>query len=96
VKNIKTFLIQTIDNMVAHDFSFTLIEAIKYHNWYQNKKVYDYFLQEDIKLPLDEDDKPYKDDLEEIIPVGSVEFVLKYLNDYYNINNIKPFNIPLQ
>jgi len=96
VNNIKTFLIQTIDNIVTHDFSFTLIEAIKYHNWYENKKVYDYILQETIQLPLDEDYKPYKEDLENIVPIGSVEFVLKYLNKYYNINNIKPINIPQQ
>jgi len=94
VNNIKIFLIQTIDNIVAHDFSFILIEAIKYHNWYENEKVYDYILQEDTKLPLDNNDKPYKDDLKGIIPIGSVEFVVKYLNDYYNISNIKPLNIP--
>jgi len=96
VNNIKTFLIQTINNRVIHDFSFTLIESINYHNWYNNKKVYDYILQETTQLPLDENYKPYKEDLEGIIPVGSVEFVLKYLNNYYNINNIKPLNIPQQ
>lgn len=94
--NIKTFLIQTIDDKVVHDFSFALIEAIRYHNWYENKKVYDYILQEDTKLPLDNDDQPYKEDLKQIIPIGSVEFVLKYLSDYYHINNIKPLNIPKQ
>lgn len=87
MKNIKTFLIQTIDNMITYDFSFTLIEAIKYHNWYNNKKVYDYWLQEDTVLN-------YKEDVIDTIPIGSVDFVLKYLNDYYDINNIKPLNIP--
>lgn len=90
----KTFLIQITDNMITHDFSFALIEAIKYNNWYYGEKTYNYILQEDTKLPLDNDDKPYKDDLESIIPVGSVEFVLKYLNDYYGIKNVKPINIP--
>lgn len=80
--------------MVAHDFSFTLIEAIKYHNWYYNEEKYDYILQEDTELLLDYDNKPYKEVLESIIPIGSVEFVLKYLNNYYNIKNIKPLNIP--
>ena len=95
MSNIKTFLVQTIDNKVVHDFSFALTEAVRYYKWYNhNKNEYDYFLQEDTKLPLDEDGKPYKNDLEGIIPIGSVEFVLKYLNDYYNISNIKPLNIP--
>ena len=95
VNNIKTFFIQTINNRVTHDFSFTLIETINYHNWYENKQVYDYILLEDIELSLDDNGKPY-DDLEGIVPIGSVEFVLKYLNDYYNISNIKPLNIPKQ
>ncbi|MFA7664269.1 MAG: ATP-grasp domain-containing protein [Clostridia bacterium] len=51
-------------------------------------------LQKGTKLPLDNDGKPYEGDLQSIIPIGSVEFVLKYLNDYYNITNIKPLNIP--
>ena len=94
MNNIKTFLIQTIDNMVVHDFSFTLIEAIKYNNWYNGEKIYDYILQENTNLSINSNDQPYKEDVEGIIPIGSVEFVLKYLNDYYNINNIKPLNIP--
>jgi hypothetical protein len=96
---IKTFLIQTVDDMVVHDFSFTLIEAIKYHNWYygrDNEKVYDYILQENTKLPTDEHGKPYKDDIEGIIPIGTVEFVLEYINKYYSIDNIKPINIPIE
>jgi len=94
VNNIKTFLIQTIDNIVTHDFSFTLIEAIKYHNWYENKKIYDYWLQENI--PKDFIMSHLKKDIKDTIPVGSVEFILSYLNKYYNINNIKPLNIPKQ
>lgn len=94
MKIIKTFLIQTIDGRVAHDFSFTLLEAINYCNWHENKKVYDYILTKNTYLPLNNDGEPYKEDLEQIIPIGSVEFVLKYLNKYYNINNIKPLNIP--
>ena len=30
------FLIQTIKGKVTHDFSFTLLEAIQYQNWYNN------------------------------------------------------------
>jgi len=88
-------MIQTIDKQVTHDFSFHLIEAIKYNNWYQNEKVYDYFLQDTYYLPLDSDNEPYKEDVEGIIPVGSVVFVLEYLKRYHNISNIKPLNIPI-
>lgn len=87
MKNIKTFLIQTINNKIVHDFSFTLIEAIQYYNWYENKKVYNYLLQKDTILNS-------KENIKDTIPIGSVEFVLTYLNNYYNINNIKPLNIP--
>ena len=81
VDNIKTFFIQTINGRVAHDFSFALIEAIKYHNWYENKKVYDYFLSDKIGAT-------------DYIPIGSVEFVLDTLHLNYNISNIRPLNIP--
>jgi len=87
-------MIQTIDKQVTHDFSFHLIEAIKYNNWFQNEKVYDYFLQDTYYLPLYSNNEPYKKDVEGIIPVGSVEFVLEYLKRYHNISNIKPLNIP--
>lgn len=51
------------------------------------------------KIPIniiDINDNLHKHDLEGIIPIGSVEFVLSYLNKYYNISNIKPLNIPQQ
>lgn len=33
------FLIQTIDNKMIHDFSFTLIEAIRYRKWFKFKGI---------------------------------------------------------
>jgi hypothetical protein len=81
---VKKFLIQTINKEITFDFSFHLIEAIKYNNWYQNEKIYDYILSDKIEQH------------EEFIPVGSLEFVFEYINKYYNLNkeNIKPINIP--
>lgn len=84
MNDIKTFLIQTIDNMVVHDFTFTLIEAIRYHNWVNNEDVYNYITQID----------GYEGDIKDIIPIGSVEFVLEYLKNYYSIDDVKPLNIP--
>lgn len=72
------FLIQTIEGKIRHDFSFTLIESIDYQKW----------LKRDIEF-LYTDGKLYPD----YIPVGSVEFVINYLNKYYNLTP-KPKNIP--
>jgi hypothetical protein len=92
VINIKTFLIQTVQNSIVHDFSFQLIEAIKFHNWYYNKPIYEYILSNTTDRPKLNKLQYYP--LNDVIPIGTVEFVLEYLNRYYNINNIKPLNIP--
>jgi hypothetical protein len=84
---IKTFIIQTINGEVTHDFSFHLLEAIKYNNWYQNEKIYHYILTNDLGC--------YKTDKDNI-PVGSVEFILNALKYNCGIEKIKPLNVPLE
>lgn len=81
----KVFLIQTIEGQVVHDFSFQLIEAIRYHNWYSNEQTYRFILSETVK-ELD------------AIPIGSLEFVFDYMNLNLNIpkEKIKPINVPIQ
>jgi len=74
------FLIQTINGEVKHDFSFTLLESISYHNWLNNNYDMKYNLSEHINY-------------EGYIPIGSVEFVTSYLQKYYNLTP-KPKNIP--
>jgi len=76
------FLIQTIDGKVKHDFSFTLLESIEYQNWLRNDKSFQFCFT---------DEKTYPG----YIPIGSVEFVCKYLYDYYNLIP-KPKNIPIE
>lgn len=77
------FLIQTVDNIIVHDFSFALIEAIKYQNWYNRNN--------DIIFVTTDGDML----LENYIPIGSVEFVCNYIKKYYGETNIpKPINIP--
>lgn len=79
----KTFLIQTINGEIQHDFSFQLVEAIRYNNWYNNESIYRYILGDD-----------FNEDNDNVIPIGSVEFVLDYLSTRYHINGVKPLNIP--
>jgi hypothetical protein len=74
------FLIQTIDGIIKHDFSKSLIEAIKYQCWYQKSRVHSYLLTDDLMPPG-------------LIPIGSNQFVIDYL--YTNFDKIPvPRNIP--
>lgn len=75
------FLIQTIDGKVRHDFSFTLLESIEYQNWLRGGKSFKAYFTD---IPTRPDD---------LIPIGSVEFVSKCLNDYYGLNPL-PKNVP--
>lgn len=74
------FLIQTVDGQIKHDFSFTLIQSIEYHKWLDPECEMEYNLT---------DEKIYPG----FIPIGSVEFVSTYLNEFYN-KIPKPINIP--
>jgi len=76
------FLIQTINGKVKHDFSFTLLESIEFQNWLRNDKSFEIRFTDEPTMP-------------NYIPVGSVEFVSKYITDYYGITP-KPKNIPLE
>ncbi len=78
-----TFLIQTVEGQIVHDFSFYLLEAIKYNNWYEGKPIYQYLLSEG----YDEADA-------NCIPVGTVEFVLGFLARHHGIKSVRPINIP--
>ena len=60
------FYLQTIHGEVVHDFVFTLIEAIKYYDWFDTGR-YEACFQEPRKSG---------------IPVGSVEFVCDWLKKY--------------
>ena len=78
------FLIQTQRNELTYDFAFHLKEAIKYNNCYYNQEKYQCLLVDNI---LGYDYSQY-------IPVGSIDFVLKFYKQYYNIEGIKPIGIP--
>jgi len=74
------FLIQTYDGDVTDDFSYHLIQAIKYQNWYNRKTVMSYRITDSALFP-------------KYIPIGSVEFVESYLEKYFE-KTVKPMNIP--
>ena len=74
------FLIQTINGKVKHDFSFTLLESIEFQNWLRNDNAFEVSFTDDITIS-------------DCVPIGSVEFVSKYIRDYYNIS-LAPKNIP--
>lgn len=79
------FLIQTINGLVRHDFSFALMEAIDYQNWL-NAGSHDYVLVEMKDMFLS--------DYSEFIPSGTIQFIKKFISTYHDINDIKPINIP--
>lgn len=94
---IMKFLIQKINKKVVHDFSLTLLESIKYKNWYNNSKDYK---SKFINTVCDEsnnlNDINFADSYyhKKYIPIGSVEFVSQYLYHFYGLIP-KPLNVPL-
>jgi hypothetical protein len=84
------FLIQTVGGEIKHDFSFTLIESIDYHNWFNvsNKMYYTLTKLENINLGKVNLSRNF-------IPIGSVEFVTSFLHTFYN-SIPEPKNIPME
>lgn len=85
------FLIQKINGEVRHDFAFTLLESIDYNNWCQNN------IKIGIKyINYDNDNQAsiqFKSFHKNYVPVGSVEFINKYLNHFYGMT-VRPINVP--
>lgn len=81
------FLIQTIDGEIKHDFSFSLIESIRYKNWYNRTDEYKY---KTIDFTKDSDLSLLERDY---IPVGANDFVIAYIKKYFD-KTPKPINIP--
>lgn len=76
------FLIQTINNQIKHDFSLTLLESIRFYREFKRINL-DYYLSNFIP----------EGNCENIIPVGSVEFVNTFFKEKLNIE-LKPINVP--
>lgn len=84
------FLIQKINGEIRHDFSFTLLESIRFRNWLQNSEKIKYRF-----FDTTEDGVDFKFKLlhRHYVPVGSVEFVSSFLKQFYDLTP-KPLNVP--
>jgi hypothetical protein len=85
------FLIQTIDGEVKHDFSFALIESLRYQAWADKTSPFMYTYMDTNGLRLNQFKPIYSD----YIPVGSVEFVSDFLFQFFGKIPL-PINIPAE
>lgn len=93
----KLFIIQN----QKYDFCYEIQNACEYENWYRNENIYLVKLVEDCTKETIENiihllPHNIKQSItqKDIIPVGSVEFVQKFYNLFFNIKEIKPIGIP--
>lgn len=95
MENIKVFLIQTDEEGIpVNDMGFATIEAVKFHRWKMHwitDREYDYVLFN--SLNFTENSMGINFLKKDVIPVGNIEFVEKFLYDYRKIVP-KAINIP--
>ena len=93
------FLIQTIDGEVVHDFAFELLRAIEYHNWRGEEMEFEFLDLQELWMVKIHGKKNYS----EFIPIGTIEYVKKFIDtfliqtnkDYVDIDQyIRPINVP--
>jgi len=88
----KVFIIQARKTiyglMPAQDFGFTLIQAIDWWEWYYGCEKYNFILSETVPNKLE----GYMPN--QVVPVGSVEFVHAFIDKYRDVGCKKPLNIP--
>ena len=92
------FLIQKINGEIRHDFSFTLLESIRFKNWlnrnYKKDSIKVKFVNTfDVVEPSDIYPISFKSFHKDYVPIGSVEFVNDFLMHFYN-HKLKPINVP--
>lgn len=94
------FLIESKGTTPVHDFGFTMMEAVKYHQWYYGKdSPYSlHFIENDMR-PDSESFAIAQVYLQpmtnKVIPVGSIGFTEKFMKLIYGVK-LKPINIPQQ
>lgn len=84
------FLIQKIDKKIVHDFSFTLLQAIDFRNWFNNLDKINYRF---FNTTYDQKEFVFKSIYHDYTPVGTVEFVCAFLLQFHDLIP-KPLNVP--
>jgi hypothetical protein len=84
------FLLQKIDGEIRHDFVFTLLEAIRFRNWFNKpeKIIYGFY-----NTTGNQTEFKFKEIHRKYIPIGSVEFVTSFIYQFYG-RIPKPINVP--
>jgi len=85
------FLIQKIDREVRHDFSFTLLESVRFQKWLQQDK--NAITVKYINCLANDNVWFFSPFHEHYVPVGSVEFVLSWMKRF-EIPTPLPINVP--
>ena len=84
------FVIQKIDNEIRHDFAFTLLEAVRFHNWLEHgHNIHVKY----VNTKEDDTTFMFKPMHKTYVPIGSVEFVSAHLYQFYGLTP-KPINVP--
>jgi len=89
------FLIQKIDKQIRHDFSFTLLESIRYMNWSSINDDADVVVKYLDYIDFENENwnwifKPFH---QHYIPIGSVEFVTAWFKQFHDHKPL-PVNVP--
>jgi len=85
------FLIQKIDKEIRHDFSFTLLESIRYQKWLQGEDA-DVVVKY-LNCKANDGVWFFKPFHQHYVPVGSVEFVLSWMKRF-DVPTPTPINVP--
>lgn len=92
----KHFLIQVseTDGQVLHDFAFRLLDALRYAKWRHPEPIYSHSFA--VSGETVQDLKQNGIQVTDIVPIGSLEFVMNRMNDLEinGVEKIKPLNIP--
>ena len=87
------FLIQKVNREVVHDFSFALIQSIKFQNWMHQNDDIKYKFMNTGYLDGETYFNEFKPFHAKYIPIGTNEFVSLFLKQFYG-KIPKPTNIP--
>lgn len=86
------FLIQKINREIRHDFSFTLLESVRFQEWLQNdsKSITVKYIDS-----INNENWWFKPFHQHYVPVGSVEFVSSWMQRF-GVPIPRPINIPIE